>query len=73
MQIDLVSATDTYLYLLQGTSTDGEAITDDDDGGSGRNSRIARFLPAGTYTIEATTYDSHATGSFTLTLHTGGQ
>ena len=73
VQIDLVSATDTYLYLLQGTGTDGQAITDDDDGGSDRNSRIARFLPAGTYTIEATTYDSHATGSFTLILYTGGQ
>ena len=42
-----------------------------DDDGNGRNSRITRSLPAGTYTIEATTYSTGATGSFTLTLQAG--
>ena len=43
-----------------------------DDGGDGLNSRISRSLPAGTYTIEATTYATGATGAFTLTLQANG-
>ena len=43
-----------------------------DDGGDGLNSRISRSLPAGTYTIEATTYATGATGAFTLTLQADG-
>ena len=70
MQIDLQSSTDTYLYLLSGSGMNGSVITSDDDGGTGLNSRITRSLSAGTYTIEATTYSSGATGSFTLSLST---
>ena len=68
VQIDLESGTDTYLFLLNGSGTTGSVITQDDDGGSGTNSRIVRTLSAGTYTIEATTYGQLSTGSFTLTL-----
>ena len=59
---------DTYLYLLQGSGTSGSVIESDDNGGSGTNSQIVRTLSSGTYTVEATTYYSAQTGSFTLTI-----
>ena len=60
---------DTYLYLLSGAGTDGSVLhsNDDDDGGMSR-SRIRETLDAGSYTVEATTYDAGQTGSFTLTV-----
>lgn len=72
VQIDLVSATDPYLYLLSGSGRNGSVLTEDDDGGDGKSSRIVKTLPAGTYTIEATTYQAGRTGSFTLSLRTTG-
>ncbi|NOX91141.1 MAG: hypothetical protein GXP18_01425 [Gammaproteobacteria bacterium] len=66
--IDLQSSTDTYLYLLNGSDENGSVVASDDDGGNGLNSRIVRILSAGTYTIEATTYGSGATGSFTVSV-----
>ena len=73
--IDLRSgAADSYLYLRSGAGERiGTAIASDDDGGRGYDSRIARTLGAGTYTIEATTYGSGETGGFTLTLSGTGQ
>jgi hypothetical protein len=72
-QADLASAaTDPYLYLLAGGNSAGTVITSDDDGGDGNASRITRTLAPGTYTLEATTWISAATGSFTLTLQTSG-
>ncbi len=77
IQIDLSSATDSYLFLLSGAgaartsveSSDVGAIVDsDDDGGRGRNARISTIVNAGTYTIEATTFRRETTGSFSLTL-----
>ena len=56
------------MFLLDGSDTHSIVIESDDDGGSDRNSRITKSLSAGTYTIEATTYGSHRTGSFVLTL-----
>ena len=72
VQIDLVSSTDTFLFLLRGSGTEGSVMRRNDDGGDGLNSRISRSLPAGTYTIEATTYATGATGAFTLTLQANG-
>jgi hypothetical protein len=67
--IDLSSSTvDTYLYLLQGSGTGGSVITYDDDSGPGTDSRIVRTLGPGSYTIEATTYNSGRTGSFGLSV-----
>ena len=64
--IDLTSSEDTYLYLIDPS---GNVEAQDDDGGAGTNSRIARVLSSsGTYKIEATTYYSGKTGSFDLTL-----
>ena len=72
VQIVLESPTvDTYLYLLNPA---GGIVDEDDDSGGGGNSAIPSAsgvltLPAsGTYTIEATSYNSGAQGSFTLKL-----
>ena len=73
VEIDLRSSTDSYLFLLRGAGTTGTVVTSDDDGGGNRNARIADRLGAGTYTIEATTFDSGVSGSFTFTVAaTGG-
>ena len=79
VQIDLVSLTDTYLFLHRGSGEPGapvsaadlvSEVSRNDDVGSGvRNSRIlAQNLAAGTYTIEATTFRSATTGTFTVSL-----
>ena len=69
--IDLTSSVDTFLALRNGPGTGTGLIEEDDDGGSGLNSRITRMLAAGTYTIEATTLAPRRTGSFTLMLAVG--
>ena len=66
--IDLMSTTDTYLYLLSGRGTTGAILAFDDDAGDGSNSRISATLSAGTYTLESTTYNSGMTGSFTISV-----
>ena len=69
--ITLSSIEDTYLYLREGTGRDGRIEDSDDDiaPGSNTNSRIeADNLPAGNYTIEATTYYPETTGQFTLVV-----
>lgn len=66
-EFNLESSTDAYLYLLSGSTLSGGIITSDDDGGTGRNSRIVRTLAPGTYTLEATTYSSGKIDDFTLT------
>ena len=68
LQVDLVSETDTHLFLLSGEGRNGGVIASDDNGGDGTNARITRTLAPGTYTVEATTDKNHRTGSFTLTL-----
>ena len=74
VEIDLMSsAFDTWLALREGTDVAGRLVVSDDDGGQGTNSRIGTELPAGTYTIEATSYAPGVTGAFTLTVTaTGG-
>ena len=63
---------DSYLYLREGddvrSGTALNAHADDDDAGGGRNAQIQETLPAGTYTVEATTYGTGETGDFTLTI-----
>jgi hypothetical protein len=66
--IDLQSSTDTYLFLMDGSEIMGTVLAFDDDGGEGTSSRIEYNLAPGTYTIEATTFGSHATGSYTLSI-----
>lgn len=69
VQVDLISDTDTYLYLLEGKDTRGDVLLDDDDSGQGYNSRIKAWLTSGTYTIEATTYAPGRQGEFEIHLH----
>ena len=68
--ISLDSDEDTYLYLRQGDDTrSGAVAAENDDKATGNtNSEISRSLAAGTYTIEATTYEAATSGSFTLTI-----
>ena len=73
--IDLESEVDTYLYLREGDAQSGESLNDhddDDDAGDDRNSQAVETLEAGSYTIEATTFDEEETGSFTLTITPSG-
>ena len=50
----------------------GTVIEENDDGpGAGTNSIISRSLDAGSYTIEATTYNSKTEGDFTLVANIG--
>ncbi len=62
------SEADTYLYLRRGDSRSGGFIDEDDDTPDTTRSEIVASLDAGTYTIEATTFDAGATGNFTLTV-----
>ena len=65
---------DTYLYLMSGSGTSQPVLTEDNDGGPYRQSRIRRTLSAGTYTVEATTFvgrnyfSETVDKSFTLSL-----
>ena len=52
---------DTYLYLLEGVGNAGSIVNRGD-------SRITEQLQAGSYTIEATTYNLQTAGNFMLTL-----
>ena len=73
VEIDLVSSVfDAFLALREGTDVEGRLVVSDDDGGQGTNSRISTELPAGTYTIEATSYATRVTGAFTLTVTGSG-
>ena len=71
--IDLISdddsKVDTFLYLIEGMEKEGFRTFDDDSGGD-TDSKIetGEPLPAGTYTIEATSYHAVAAGNFTLRL-----
>ena len=59
---------DTYLYLRSGDARNGNFLYEDDDSPDTTRSEIQQTLPANTYTIEATTYSTGETGSFTLTV-----
>ena len=62
------SDADTYLYLRAGDARSGEFLYENDDDGGTTKSTIEETLAAGTYTIEATTYGTGETGSFTLSM-----
>ena len=62
---------DTYLYLQEGAGTQSASFQS--QGSSDPYSRIEDGFAAGTYTIEATTYEAGQAGSFTLTVHKPGE
>lgn len=70
ISISLGSATNAYLVLHDGSSANGTTIATDDDSGPGTDALIVRSLPAGAYTIEATTAVAGQTGSFTIAART---
>jgi len=64
VHLNLMSSTDTYLYLVK----DGVTVASNDDRKPGeRNSRIEQTLTAGRYTVVAATYAASAGGRFVLT------
>ena len=71
VSISLTSDEDTQVYLTEGVGRSGELVgeNDDADPGSDTDSLLElEDLPAGEYTIEATTFESGTTGNFTLTV-----
>ena len=54
------------MYLLAGGSAYGVSYLERDDDGPGLNSRIARWLNPGVYTIVATTYGDFERDDYTL-------
>ncbi len=66
IRIDLKSSeADSYLYLLD---SDGERITDNDDGGGSLDARIERDLVPGVYFVEATTVGGRRQGAADFSL-----
>ena len=71
VQIDLTSDRDTYLLLLSDTGREGDVVEENDDldyAGGDLNSRILNTLDAGSYTVEATTYNASVTGEYLLKI-----
>ncbi len=68
--ISLGSTTDSYLVLRAGATPNGAFVADNDNNGPGTDALIARNLPAGTYTIEATTALPGQVGNFTVAART---
>lgn len=78
VSVSLASETDTFLYIREGEGKDGTMLHENDDHNSSEfsldastDSGIVAALEAGTYTIEATTYDPGLTGDFTLVVNIG--
>ena len=67
--ISMSGGLDTYLYLLAGNGSAGAVLASDDDSlndGTYGSKIVVNNLAAGMYTIEATTYNSSVSGSFSL-------
>ncbi len=63
--------TNAYLYVQKGAGTTGESFRS--QGSPDRYSRIEDWFAAGTYTIEAATYEAGQSGSFTLSVYRPGE
>ena len=66
VDINLRSSAVTFLYLLNGADSEGSVVNSDDHGGAGNNSLLDVTLEAGTYTVEATTFNAGVTRGFDL-------
>ena len=73
VSIELAAEVRPYLYFMRGTGERrelGNQNNENHDGGVGSNARIVEaFLPAGDYTVEATTMYPGETGDYTLTIN----
>ena len=66
IRVDLKSHEgDSYLYLLD---SEGNRITDNDDGGAGLDARVERDLTPGVYLVEATTVGGRDRGEAEFSL-----
>ena len=59
------SAFDTFLFVYDSAEN---PVGEDDDGGTGGNSRLELTLPAGTFIIEATSFTPGDSGAYTLSV-----
>jgi hypothetical protein len=67
IQIDMTSSFDNYLILYRGSTPSSSGFIMSNDDTNGLNARISTSLATGTYCIEATSFGSGVTGSYTLT------
>lgn len=70
VSITLSAGKPPYIYLLEGAGKDGNVVQLAGDG-TQNSQTITASLQAGSYTIEASTWNPNVTGDFTLTLDTG--
>jgi serine protease Do len=64
VQIDMTSTTvDAYLLVVDPA---GNVLDQDDDDGGGTDARVTLSLPAGTFTVVATSFEPRETGGYTL-------
>ena len=68
LELNLTSAIDTYLYLLDPA---GNLLHQNDDGGAGYNSRLNLTLTPGRYIMVAATYSNGQNGPFTISSSHG--
>jgi hypothetical protein len=61
---------DPYMVLRYGDTQLGTILAEDDNSGPVRNALIVLELPAGTYTLEATTVQPGQLGNFTISART---
>ncbi len=63
------SEEDAYLHLMEDVGERGVVLFEDDDT-NGTNPRIRTTLQPGSYTVEATTYETGVEGEFTVSVDT---
>ena len=64
IQVDMTSGDlDSYLGLFE---AGGAFLAEDDNSGGGRNARIERQVPAGTYRVWANSLSGSVTGTYSL-------
>ena len=72
VEIALSSSEDAYLALLAGHGSSGAVLHSNDDADEETSdSRLSVDLAAGSYTIEATTYEARTEGGFALVVDLG--
>ena len=68
VRLRLSSSQAKRLYLLKGAGTGGDVVTSASSSSGNTVASITRALPAGTYTIETTTYNAEREADFWLSI-----